>query len=305
MTAARFEMTDPAAAPAEAPQPEASKAPETPVVHAEPQQVTVSPPADVVTARNPFLPKISLNAPEDLPSQGKSYPPGYQLTYRSYTLGEIDQFENSQLSTRQQFELVLRGIECSFSPHDLTMSDVMYLGLLRRLASLGTNEIAVTSTCPNCGNANVSRVETSNLAFDDLQAPKLPVRVTLSDDQVYKFMPATIADYFKLLETGNKTNSLALLAVQCRSLEFPDSIQKISDRQHPDDILLLREIDRLLYHSIQPLSIDCKHELHIEGEQVPCGTRYRLRLENAAEAFILPFRNEGVDPKAKIQFGDE
>lgn len=258
---------------------------------------------DPVAEKNPFLPKVSLKEHSELPSQGLAYPSGYTISYRAYTLGEIDQLENSKLSIRQMYELILRGIETSFPVLDLTLADTMYLGLLRRLASMGGTDVLVTSVCPNCANTNTTRVDTSSIEFEDLTVPKLPIKLKLSLGE-HKFMPITIGDYFKLLEQDAKSDTLALLAIQCRTLDFPASIETFKNLIDPLDIYGVRQVDRLLFHGLKPITIDCRHNLMVEEEQVPCRQRYRVQLENAAEAFIFPFRREESDSTVEITFGD-
>lgn len=258
--------------------------------------------ADTISEKNPFLPKVALEVAE-LPSQGLAYPKGYTLSYRAYTLGEIDQLENSKLSTRQMYELILRGIETSFPVMELTLADTMYLGLLRRLASMGGTDVLVTSVCPNCANTNTTRVETTSIEFDDLAIPKLPIKIKLSIG-AHKFTPITIGDYFKMLDEGRQMDAVALIAAQCRTLDFPQSIEIFTNLTDPLDIYGVKQVDRLLFHGLTPVTIDCRHKLMINDEEVPCGQRYRVQLENAAEAFIFPFRREESDSAVEITFGD-
>lgn len=259
---------------------------------------------DVVAEKNPFLPRVALKAVTELPSQGLAYPDNYKISYRAYTLGEIDQLENSKMSTREMYDLILRGIETSFPVHDLTLADTMYLGLLRRLASMGGSDVLVTSACPNCGNTNTSRVDTSTIEFEDLSVPKLPIKLKFSDGTQQKFMPVTIGDYFKLLDTNRKMDTVALMAIQCRTLEYPQSLDYFASLTDPLDIYGVRQVDRLLFHGLKPVTIDCRHNIMTGEQEVPCGQRYRVQLENAAEAFIFPFRREESDSAVEITFGD-
>lgn len=252
---------------------------------------------DVIESKNPFLPKISVREIADLPSVGLAYPKGYSISYRPYTLGEIDQLENSQFSTRQMYEFILRGIETSFSKEDLTLADTMYLGLLRRLASMGSSEVLVTSICPACQAVNQTKVLTQDIEFEDLSVPQLPINLETSAG-LWKFTPVNMGDYFKLIDLNRKMDTVALLAVQCRNLEFPKSIELFEGLAEPSDIAGVRQVDRLLFHGLKPLSVDC-----VGATEKPCHQTYKVQLENASEAFIMPFRRQEDDPPIKITFG--
>lgn len=279
-----------------------------------PEIKTRVPQEDTAEKLNPHLPKIALNDCTNLPSGGLAYPEGASIKYRAYMLGEVEEFERSNLSEKEKYLLILRGIETNFDKLSLTLSDVMYLGLLRRIMTMGAEEVGVNTRCPRCGGPNTERVATAHIHgangetvyFDELKVPALPVRMKLTFGE-HHFMPITIGDYLSMQDSGIQPDVVSMTAIQCHTLDFPESIEIFRQVTDPKDIRMIRKLDELMYHGIAPVKVRCRNVIpSIDGGKTPaftCDTPYTVSLENAKEAFIYPFRGDGDDDGDEIDFG--
>lgn len=261
--------------------------------------------ADPARVRNPDLPLRNFTDLTHLPSQGKAYPEGARVRYRPYTLGESVFVENSDLTLEQTYRFILKGLDLTFDPMLLTLPDALYIGLMRRLQTLGDTKVTVNSTCPHCGGLNQTATETTALEFDDLAVPALPIRVPLCGGK-HAFSPLTVADYLELDRLKLVGDIVAVYAIQCRTLPFSEAHALFENLTDARDVRMLHEVDKLLHHELKPLTIKCPQPLAAkpgEAEQT-CGGLYPVNLDNVSSAFVLPFRGWAADDLSdQIEFG--
>ena len=287
------------------------RTPPKPQLRQPPKITTKVPEEDPAERLNPHLPKVSLTDCTRLPSMGLAYPKGATIKYRTYMLGEIEEFESPTLSEKDRYLMVLRGVETNFDKLTITLSDLMYLGLLRRISTMGAEEIGVNTMCPRCGGRNTNKVATAHIHgangetvyFDELKVPALPIRLKLSFGE-HRFMPITIGDYLAMLDEGIAIDAVSMTAIQCHTLDFPESISIFRQVSDPKDVRLVQKLDELLYHGIAPIKVQCQNAL-TGGKSRVCDFPYTVSLENAKEAFIYPFRRPGDDAADEIAFGEE
>lgn len=204
----------------------------------------------------------------DIPSKFLPYPEGAIIRYRPYFYGEIKNYSQSVgLSVKDKFLFILKGIETiGFDKMELTISDFMYIGLLRRMSALGDSDIIITFMCNRCGNIVEHRSKCSEVDIEYLQVPKLPVRITLMDDTELAFSPMTVGGYLKLQETGQVNDDIAFLARCCINLPFDEVYKILTELTHYQDAELLDRVDEMLYHSVKPIRVTCKHRETILNE---------------------------------------
>lgn len=96
------------------------------------------------TGQGNVTPNTAAGAPEievkELPSKFLPYPKGTKITYRPYLFGEVKKFNQGQQSTSQAWALIASGIKCSFDVNELTLSDLRYIGLLRKISTFGLRQ---------------------------------------------------------------------------------------------------------------------------------------------------------------------
>lgn len=239
--------------------------------------------------------QISISVAE-LPSKGISYPEKSHIQYRPYTFGEIKKVSQSKLDVKTSFKFILEGIETPFDIMDLTVGDFFYLGLLRRLSTLGSDKIILPYKCNGCGKVSKHIIETNSIGFDDMEAPLLPVQADFGEREL-EFNPLTLRGLFELIDLNKHDDEIALLAKQCSNIEFEEMYNFI-DKAGPDDTALIQEVDKILYHSVSDVVFNCKETI----DDKVCGRKNTIELDGG-QALIMPFR-EGEKPiRSKIHFG--
>lgn len=233
------------------------------------------------------VPSISIT---DLPSKLLAYPKGCEIRYRPYVFGEIKKFNQSKLTVREEIDYVLAGITTSFDKMELTFSDVLYMGLLRKISTFGTTCSTVTYQCKHCNQVNNKVIQNDEFEFSDLTVSALPVILPL-DEKDYNFMPCNVGQYFKLEEEGLFQDTVAVLAMMCCNHSYEDAY-KVFYHVHQDDVDRLDEVDSYLYHGVKPL----------EGLCSKCNKTTQVRLEGG-RVLIRPFRRRNESIESRIRFG--
>lgn len=245
-----------------------------------------------------FMPQIKVMA-VDLPSKGIAYPEGAWITHRPYMFGEVKQISQSKLTDESSYDYILEGVEASFDKYELTVPDALYVGLLRKISTLGTSEIiARYDNCGKCGKAGHIVFKTTDIEFEDMNIPKLPIVVDMAMGEVH-FSPMTVRQYLKMLK-GKEQDEVALYAVQAINLNYKEAYQAFFQAS-PEDAQTLLEVDKLLFHSIKPLTKKCGNLIAADNI---CGNPIKIELDGG-QALLLPFRRDQGATKTKIRFGLE
>lgn len=240
---------------------------------------------------NPNLPEINLKV-HQLPSKALPYPTNCEIHYRPYTFGEIKKISQSKLSIKDGFSLVLSGVECSFDKNQLTMGDLLYIGLLRKLSTVGTSKVMVPYVCQVCSESNKEVFSIDSIEFEELKIPALPICVSFSFGNL-EFSPLTVQDFMEILAHGKETDEITMISAQVRN---QDSQQVFTAFQNcfGEDALLLDEVDRILFHGVKPISSKCQK----------CANEVKIELDGGT-ALLLPFRDSKVPHENRIHFGSQ
>jgi hypothetical protein len=256
------------------------------------------------------LPTVTVQ-PNTLPSKGLCYPKGSYFTYTGYTYGEVQMISGSRkmtyLEVMKRAHSAIRVQGTRMNPNDITLFDVLYLGIARKLSTLGGNEFEITAFCEakKC-NAEYKKVfNQADIKFKDIEAPELPLCVTLSNNVELEFSPITVGDFYELSEggmfykamgqKGNKTlfeDPIAVKAAQVKNMKFLEAYEMIKNLTDAEDSELMDEIDTMLLHNIEPLTHTCE----------ACGRENTLQLEGK-ESLIKPFRTGDSTIRNRIRFG--
>lgn len=243
------------------------------------------------------LPVINMDI-KRLPSQGKVYPKDFVIQYRSYSFGEIQKVATSKLNERQVIELILSGVKTNLSKKLFTLNDVLFIGLLRKISSLGTAKVRVPFTNPVTKKVDYHLLSIDDIEFYDIQAPAIPATVTMSDGNDYEFGPMLVKDYLNLVKAGKDKDPVAMYSAMCRNHPFNEVYSFFNNTQSREDGEILEEIDELFSHGIKPIEV--KYTFEKGGQKVE--KTLKIRLEER-QALLLPFREEGKSVRDKIRFG--
>lgn len=236
------------------------------------------------------LPEIQVTS---LPSQFKSYGKDAKISYVPYLYGELVRFNQSKMSDEEKCQQVLSGIRTSFDRMDLTFPDFLFLGLLRRMSTFGSNKFNISFVCQSCGNRSTIQIMDSEIEFDDLNIPALPVVVTLSNSKELHFGPLTVRDYFDLLRNEKTDDEEYVMAKQVKNFNDQEALEVINGITGKD-ISLLQHVDRYLYHGIKDIPTECRNE--------ECKARVLVEIGEDS-TLIYPFRESKPASRDAIRFG--
>lgn len=205
----------------------------------------------------------------DLPSKFLAYPANTKVYYRPYTYKDLDDFNDSTVDLLSRLRFILEGIKTTGMPReDLTLADFLFVALYRRISSLGTTRFQIKIQRPDFTTSIVFSFE--DIAFDDLTVSALPVIADISGVECH-FRPLTIGQFFELLDReilpGHKDYNRACLAAQISNIDF-DSAFDLVNNAIGQDMVILNEVDKLLFHSTLPLAVQYSYRGEIVNEKV-------------------------------------
>jgi hypothetical protein len=270
-------------------------------------QVTEEKPTKNVEKKEPYLPVVNL---KQLPSKFLPYPQGVEISYSPYKFGELKKFSQSKLSIKQRYEFILEGITVSgMDKEDLTFQDFLFIALLRKMSSVGNNDLLITFNCLKCEHKNQHHIMLDALDFDEIEVPELPAILEIKDHEM-SFTPLTLKDFFTLFKEGKEKDSVAILAAQCRSHEFEQAYD-ILFGANPEDSQVLEELNKVFYHGLATLRLKCQNKEaptseFIDGVEIEklvhCDFENRIELGDP-DLIVQPFCGDRRTPKDRIRFG--
>lgn len=236
---------------------------------------------------------MALVQPSDMPSKFLPYPDGVRIFYRPYTFDEITTFSQSMVDMDERLRFVMQGILVKgMDKMRLTVSDWMYLGLLRKISSFGTESFTVTvpADAEQGRLAHTARIPVSRISVTDLSVPALPAVMVL-DGTESTFSPLDVGRFMDLMhklraelraemaekmaaagggalnvdnlpvdesEMREPTTS-ELMAYQCTSSDPGDVLPKVKAATR-SELLDLQDMDAAFYHRTDPVRLEWKQK---------------------------------------------
>jgi hypothetical protein len=254
------------------------------------------------------LPSVTLD-PSQLPSKGLSYPKGLKISYTGYTYGEV---QSISASKKMSYEDMLRRAQAGIRLHgarmtidEMTIFDILYLAIARKLSTLGGTEFEIQSICESkkCNKQYTRKFNSADVKFKDIEASELPLEFDLKGGQTVVMSPLTAGDFYALCEGGMFTRAMdskkplvddpiAMKAAQVRNMKFVEAYKVIQSITDADDCELMDELDKILFHNVEPLMHKCE----------ACGRENWLQLEGK-ESLIKPFRDGKTTVRDRIRHG--
>lgn len=278
---------------------------------------------------------------KNLPSNFLPYPNNSRVVCDTYTYGEIKKINDSKLPLDIQYEIILSGVHTEgFNKHDLTFFDFLYVGILRNLSSLPGTKFSISYYCPKCKDIRTEVLPLDVITFDDLTVPSLPLYVDFLTIEKHSFLPFTIGNFIYLYrndllylkdakgeiiysEDGSPVrDQMALIAVQCTSMDFKTAYKTFSELREQGDMQFLEMIDPMFDHGLKRVKIVCNTRIGdppisdrgntnnppfnsgaIDTRPI-CGEEIYEDLVGG-ESIIRPFREDRGTFRDRIYFGQE
>lgn len=265
-----------------------------------------SKPSKVATQdTNHSIPDVNLKVKE-LPSRALSYPEGCEISYQPYSFGEIKRISKSKnMSMRKSLEEILSGVETSFDIDELTIADALYIGLLRKISTLGSNKVILRYMCGKCKQEGRHTIAVNELEFDEIlneyddKEACLPIEAEFTFGLV-KFNPLRVCDYLKMIDSNVEDDVIAKSAYEADG-EFDERYKQFESIRNPQDAEILDTVDKMLFHGLKPVKFNCKNKLQTEKV---CDNKVRLELDGG-QALIMPFREREDNVKSRIRLGSK
>lgn len=200
------------------------------------------------------IPRVAVKV---LPSGFKTYPTDARVVYRPYVFGEVRAMAQMREDGEETLELMASGIETSFPVLSLTLSDFLFISLLRKISTLGVSIVEVEAQCPICDEPIRVVVESDKVAFQDLEVAEVQVEVA---DKKISIRPLTLGGYLQLKKKGKARDEVEMLAA-CAAVEgkslAPEELSKMIFNLTPLEGESLMKADAKLFHGVKPVSAVC------------------------------------------------
>lgn len=251
-----------------------------------------------------FIPEIEVD-PKNLPSRGLSYPANAKISYRTYMHGEVRKVSTSSLGIENSLNIAMSGIKASFGTDRLTLQDAVYIAIMRKVSTLNSMEFEVPYVCSKCKTTVSARFKHTDINFNDIdkRVESLPMFIELSGEE-FQISPMTVKGYLDLksglydgIIKGEGIDKVAVQAISVTNMDFKKAYDHLYALRDAEDIEVLEEIDKLVYHDLKPLETICRNPVN---EKV-CGTKNFIKLEGR-EALISPFRKPSKLVGTRIRF---
>lgn len=237
-------------------------------------------------ARRPVV-EISYDT---LPSKGIGYPAGSTIAYKSFTYGDLVNFNSSKLSAISRYEYIMSGISTSggLNPGDIYYNDFIFIAVLRKISAFSSSTLTVAYKCSECQTDNHQDHQISTLNFSDLEVPSLPVIISDNDTE-YEITPLTYSKYMSII--GDDDFELKSTALMISNLTFQDAYDLVKNAD--GDLLLdLEEAIDAINFSKQYLDVKC----------TSCGSADIIKVSEVPD-LIMPFRRSRSSAKSRLRFG--
>jgi hypothetical protein len=199
---------------------------------------------------------------KEVPSGFKPYPRGAEIYYRPWRVAEIQQFNQAEeLWTRDKYLMALEALEVTgFEKEDLSIFDLFYVSLIRKISAIGSQRVLLSRVCPNCGKQVSLQVETKDLEFADFEPEVFPVVPRFSGFSDMKFGVLTVRGMLDLIGKGLTGQSLIPYLSRCVIGEDWDgAYARLGDLSSYEDYEILGELNRMLFHGLKPFTVQCPH----------------------------------------------
>lgn len=93
------------------------------------------------------LPKYPITS---IPSGGIAYPNNWEILIEPYRFEVSSTVAYTSLTSKRFYNQITEGVHTNFPKKLLTLEDVLFLGVARKLISIESDKVTLQATCPEC-----------------------------------------------------------------------------------------------------------------------------------------------------------
>lgn len=230
----------------------------------------------------------------ELPSEFKGYPVGTKIYYKPLTLEELEALNSSEIEPARAVAMLLNAIHSTTLPsEELYYWDVMYIGIQRKLLAFGNTKGTLYRRCKVCGNLVSKSFEYTELEFEQIKAPALPMRMEVCGKKL-EFSELTMKDF---LQVETEQGALGVYARMIKNLPFKEAYELVKNATGTD-IKKLRFVDKQLDYGLKPFYVTCENE--IDGKS--CGNQVVMEVQSPFEIVFPEDEIDGYND-FEVQYG--
>lgn len=250
----------------------------------------------------------------ELPSHFKAYPSGLTISIRPYTLGENMRLSSEELPLIESVHMVMKGIYVegsseSFKRTRITLDDFLYLSLLRKILSRGS-EGGVTLSTTRDGVKYSRTIKYTEVKFREMQIDKVPIRVDLGGREV-TFFPFTIYHFLTLhtLLPDRVEDEIAIFATQMVEDDGKDDKDRVRaeilanidflENLPNSDLEVLLEVEKCYDHGVENITLQNSEGKEGSGKPV----EIEIGLNSLDLDFFRPEDPSRVSVRDRLRFG--
>lgn len=223
----------------------------------------------------------------EVPSGKRPYPEGVVISYSPYSVQDMEDLNNNDISDYDKYRIQLEGIYTSgMSPLELTFSDFTFICDARHVQALGDVYFKYPYVCRVCGKPGLYSFTLGEVGFASLKS-ELPIQVRFHSfpKEIFLFTPHTIGDVMHLMSSGKYWRTLgedyitsdkgkkmidrvAVNACRCVSHSWEEAYFKLLEAsENPEDRSIMADIGKALYHDVEPIKFECAIPVDKKGQR--------------------------------------
>ena len=254
------------------------------------------------------LPKYPITS---LPSGGISYPEDWSVEITPYTFGQSSGIKETDFMQRRFYNIALDGVYTNFDKNLLTIEDVLFISVARKLISTKSSKVTLNSVCPECLSDNKVTLELKDaIQYEKSKISsreKYPLKVTFSK-YIGWYRYLTFGETLSLINSNqNSKNTSTIESLIKRTVKLVeivgDNEKVIFDETRKDQAseLLLKDIyesftddDSQTIEDLLEIFEDIKLlPVKVKCAEPTCGVEYDQEMSTGGLMSLLtPFRDD-------------
>lgn len=200
---------------------------------------------------------------KDLPSHFRFYNKGVSVSISGYTLSDLYDFNENELSELDLISYYSKGIKVEGMPlEDLFFNDFKYLVINRKLMTSPTGNFVVETPCSykGCDGLMTRKSSLGTLEFTDFSFSELPACFSFDWNGGVvniEMTPFTLGDHIKLINMDKSESFSYRVASMIRNLGLEEAHDLVSSCTDGFFVSSIEYISNLFDFRVEPVQVTC------------------------------------------------